>query len=242
MAKHVLLNNVEHADLRVVTTRSADLGDDVMYAVTFPWEFRNLQAHYPILFRKRSDTGEFQPIALFGFEERENLFLSASGWDAAYVPLTVERQPFLIGMQPAGSGGSSESQPVIHVDLDSPRISRTSGEAVFLDHGGVSAYLERITSVLHTIHRGLEATPAFIESLLECDLLESFVLDVQLQDGSEHRLAGFYTLNEERLRELDGAALGRLNSRGYLQPIYMVIASLSHFRDLIDRRNRRLER
>ena len=49
-------------------------------------------------------------------------------------------------------------------------------------------------------------------------------------------------MNEERLRELDGAALGKLNSRGYLQPIYMVIASLSHFRDLIDRRNRRLGR
>ncbi len=73
-----------------------------MYAITFPWEFRNLQAHYPILFRKRPDTGEFQPIALFGFEERENLFLTGSGWDAAYVPLTIERQPFLIGMQAAG--------------------------------------------------------------------------------------------------------------------------------------------
>ena len=129
MAKHVLLNNVEHAGLRVVTTRSADLGDDVMYAVTFPWEFRNLQAHYPILFRKRPDTGEFQPIALFGFEERENLFLSASGWDAAYVPLTIERQPFLIGMQPAGVGGASEPQPVIHVDLDSPRISQDERRA-----------------------------------------------------------------------------------------------------------------
>jgi hypothetical protein len=148
MAKHVLLNNVEHADLRIVTTRSAAYGDDVMYAITFPWEFRNLQAHYPIVFRKRPDTGEFQPIALFGFEPRENLFLTAGGWDAAYVPLTVERQPFLIGMQASQDG----PQPVVHIDMDSPRISRTEGEAVFLAHGGISKFLDRINSVLHTIH------------------------------------------------------------------------------------------
>ena len=40
-----------------------------MFALTFPAEFRNLQAHYPIVFRKTRD-GQFQPIALFGFREQ----------------------------------------------------------------------------------------------------------------------------------------------------------------------------
>lgn len=236
MAKHVLLNNVDHADLRIVTKRSAAYGDNVMYALTFPWEFRNVQAHYPIVFRKRPDTGEFQPIALFGFEDGENLFLGAEDWDAAYVPLTIERQPFLIGMQAARNG----AQPVIHLDMDSPRISRTEGEAVFLAHGGISKFLDRINSVLHTIHEGIERTPAFVAALIEFDLLESFVLDVELKDGSQHRLAGFYAINEERLNDLAGPALEKLNRSGHLQPIYMVIASLSNFRDLIERKNRRL--
>ena len=239
MAKNVLLNNVDHKDLRVITRRSADYGDAVMFATTFPAEFRNLQAHYPIVFLKAPDTGQFQPVALFGFKDRENLFLNDAGWDAAYVPLTVARQPFLIGVQ-RPEPGSVERQMVIHVDLDSPRISGTEGERVFLEHGGITPFLDRINSMLHAIHLGVEGTPAFIEALLELDLLESFTLDVKLDDQSENRLAGFYMVNEDRLSALGGDALEKLNREGHLLAIYMALASLSNFRALIERKNRRL--
>jgi hypothetical protein len=229
MANTVLLNNIDHQDLRVITTRGAEYGDNVMFAITFPSEFRSIQAHYPIVFRKSAE-GTFQPVALFGFESRQNLFLDGKGWDASYLPLMMERQPFLIGM--------ADQQRVIHVDLDSPRISRTAGEAVFREHGGSTDFLERMNSVLLAIHQGLENTPPFVAALLEQELLESFVLDIQLANGSQNRLTGFYTLNEERLNGLGGSTLERLNKAGHLQAAYMVIASLSHFRDLIERQNR----
>jgi hypothetical protein len=242
MAKHVLLNNVEHKDLRVITRRSAQYGDDVMCALTFPAEFRNVQAHYPIFFRKAADSGQFQPFAMFGLRDGENLFLGERGWDATYVPLTIERQPFLIGFQPGAAGTGAEHQMVVHVDLDSPRISRTEGEPVFLEYGGVSEYLQRVNSVLGAIHAGVESTPPFVAALLELDLLESFALDMRLADGTDHRVAGFYTINEERLSALDGAQLERLNRAGHLLPVFMVIASLSNIRALIERKNRRLGR
>jgi hypothetical protein len=229
MARGVLLNNVDHRDLRVITARSAAYGDDVMSALTFPAEFRSVQAHYPIVFRKAAD-GKFQPLALFGFRERQNLFLGPQGWEASYVPLTIERQPFLIG--------TGHSQLLVHVDLDSPRISRTAGEPLFREHGGTSEFLERMNSVLLAIHEGLERTPAFMHALQEHNLLESFVLDVQLDDRSQNRLAGFYTIHEERLAALDGTALDVLNRAGHLQAIYMAVASLSNFRALIERQNR----
>jgi hypothetical protein len=229
MANDVLLNNVDHKNLRVITTRGADYGDNVMYAITFPAEFRSIQAHYPIAFRKSAE-GQFQPIALFGFKERQNLFLGRRGWDATYLPLTIERQPFLIGI--------ADRQMMIHVDLDSPRISRTAGEALFREHGGSTEFLERVNSVLLAIHQGLESTPPFIAALLEHDLLESFVFDIQLDDGSQNRLAGFYTINEERLNGLGGSALERLSRAGHLQAVYMAIASLSNLRILIERQNR----
>ena len=89
--------------------------------------------------------------------------------------------------------------------------------------------------MLATIHQGIAATAPFIAALTELDLLESFVLDIKFTDGAEHRFGGFYTVQEERLAKLDAAALGRLHQQGYLQAIFMVIASLSHFRDLIER-------
>jgi len=239
MTRHVLLNNVEHRDLRVITRRSAQYGDDVMCALTFPAEFRSVQAHYPIFFRKAADTGQFQPFAMFGFRDGENLFLGEQGWDATYVPMTIERQPFLIGLQ---SATGAERQMVIHVDLDSPRISRTEGERVFLEYGGISEYLQRVNSVLSAIHAGIESTPPFIAALLEIDLLESFALDMRFSDGTEHRVAGFYTIDEERLAALDGGRLEELNRKGYLLPTFMAIASLSNIRSLIERKNRRLAR
>lgn len=229
MANTVLLNNVDHKDLRVITRRGAEYGDNVMFAITFPAEFRSLQAHYPIVFRKSPDGTTFQPIALFGLQEGQNLFLRRQGWDATYLPLAIERLPFFIGV--------ADEEMVVHVDLDSPRISATQGEAVFLTHGGTSEFLERMNSVLLAIHLGLESTPAFIAALLEHDLLESFVFDIELADGSQNRLAGFYTINEERLNALGGSSLERLCKAGHLQAVYMAIASLSQFRALIERQD-----
>src|SRR5215510_14038898 len=96
MSRQALLNNVKHKNLRIITARGARYGDDIMAALTFPAEFRNVQAHYPIVFSRSAD-GQFSPLALFGFREKQNLFLGPNGWDVPYIPLMVERIPFLIG-------------------------------------------------------------------------------------------------------------------------------------------------
>jgi len=229
MANPVLLNNLEHRDLRVITRRGAALGDQVMSAVTFPSEFRDVQACYPIVFRKTVDGLGFEPIALFGFQEGENLFLKDDRWDAPYLPMMVERQPFLIGV--------NGDQLMINIDLDHPRVSQSDGEAIFLPHGGNTEFLEQTNSLLFGIHQGLQSQAGFLAALLENELLESFVLDVELNDGSQNRLVGFYTINEDRLQSLSGEAIAKLHAAGYLQAIYLVIASLSNFRALIDRKN-----
>lgn len=234
MTRSVLLNNAAHADLHIITTRGAAWGDDVMSTLVFPAEFRNVQAHYPIVFQKTADGTGFQPVALFGFEEGQNLFLGPQGWDAHYVPMAMERQPFMIGR--------SGDELLVTVDLDSPRVSFTQGEPVFLAHGGATDYLERVNSLLLAIHEGVQTTPAFVDALLAHDLLESFVLDVELADGSQSRLAGLYTIDEDRLAALDGAALQRLQAAGHLLPIFMVLASAAQFRGLIERRNQRIPR
>jgi SapC protein len=233
MPNHVLLNNVDHHDLRVITTRSADYGDDVVAVPTFSGEFRDLQACYPIAFQKTRE-GEFQPLALLGLRQGENLFLLDGHWDAPYVPLAIERQPFLIGI--------ADEEPMVHIDLGHPRATRDAaagGEPLFLEHGGTAPYLERMASVLRALHEGLRDNAVFVEVLLRHQLLEPFVLDVRLDDQSQSRLTGLHTINEERLRALEGPILQELSRSGYLQAAYMAIASLSHLRDLIERANRR---
>jgi hypothetical protein len=232
MPKPVLLNNIDHKDLRVITRRGAPLGDAQMTAVTFPNEFRNVQACYPIVFRKTTDGLGFEPIALLGFQEQENLFLHGEQWDAPYIPMLIERQPFLIGV-----GGPNGDELMVHIDIDNPRVSQFDGEPVFLPHGGSTDYLERVTSLLQAIHHGLQDTPALLAALQEHELLEGFVLDIELNDGSQNRLVGFYTINEDKLAALGADAVAKLHQAGHLHAIYMVLASLSNFRMLIDRKN-----
>ena len=231
MPKPALLNNVEHKDLKVITDRAERYGDNVMYAFTFPAEFRDLQAHYPIVFHKSVDGTSFDAVALLGFQDGENLFLEEGKWDAPYIPLTVERQPFMIGR--------NGDNLMMHIDMDHPRVSRTEGRELFLPHGGNSDYLDAMSGLLGTIHDGMESLPDFIKTLNELELLEGFVADIELNDGSQNRLVGFYTINEERLANLDTPSLERLHKANYLPGIYYQLASLSKFRNLIDRKNRR---
>jgi len=230
----VQLDNNTHRDLRIVTTRGAAWGDDVMTTPVFPNEFRDVQAHYPIVFQPADNGPGMQPVALLGLRNGENLFLDAHGWDASYIPLALERGPFMIGR-----GGA---ELTVHVDMDSPRIGHGEGEPVFMPHGTSTEYLERMNSVLAAIHTGVEATAPFIATLLRHDLIESFALDIEAADGSQNRLAGFSTINEERLARLDAAVVAELHAQGWLVAIFMVVASITHLRDLITRYNKRLAR
>jgi hypothetical protein len=229
MTRHVQLDPITHRALRIDTRRAAALGDEVMLAPTFPGEFRELQAHYPIVFHVES--ARVQPVALLGLQQGRNLFLSDTGWDAHYVPLAIERQPFLVGVD-----GATRT---LHVDLDHPRVQSSTGEPVFLPHGGTTDYLQRMQAVLATLHDGLSDLPAFAESLQTHALLEPFALDVRLDDGRQHRLAGFHSIDESRLRTLAPETVAALHAAGHLEPVYMAMASLSRLRDLIERMNRR---
>jgi hypothetical protein len=222
-----LLNNIQHKDLRIITRRGAQWGDDIMSAPVTVDEFRKLQAHYPIVFQPDGQGG-FAPAALFGLQESENLFLNEQGWDADYLPLSVQRLPFSIGV--------ADDELRMMVDMDSKRISHgAEGEAVFLPHGGTTDFTENANAVLRTLHEGLQATTDFVQTLMQHELLESFVLDVERPDGSHGQLVGFYIIHEERLAALDTATVGLLHQADYLQPIYMAIASLSNFTALIKR-------
>jgi hypothetical protein len=92
-----------------------------------------------------------------------------------------------------------------------------------------------MASALAAIDEGVTSTPAFIAAIQEYNLLEAFALDIEFRDGAKHRFMGFHTIQEDRLKALGPEALGKLHAQGYLQAVFMVVASLSNFRDLIER-------
>ncbi len=238
MSNHATLTAEAHRDLRVLTSRHADFGDNVMCCLTMPAEFRRVQNEYPILFRPTPERDGFAAYALFGFETGENLFLDGGRWDARYCPLAMDIQPFLIGRP---SPGSADRQ--VHIDLGSPRIARGEGQGdgmrVFDDLGRPSPYLETMADKLGELDAGYQASGAFYDALRRFNLLEPLALDITLEDGSNNRLIGFQVIDEDRLRALDGAALGELHRDGHLMPVFMALASLANISALVARKNAR---
>lgn len=240
MANYQVLNNVEHGSLKVITERGAQYGDNTMFAMTFPFEMRKAQACYPILIHKDESNGKYFPVTLFGFEQGENLFLEGNKWNAAYIPLMIQRQPFMIGFQKPNP--AAESRRVVTIDRDHPRVNETDGTAVFLEHGGNSEYLDTVATILETIHKNHEQNELFMEALLQHQLVESVTLNIRLEDGTDNKLQGFYMLDDEKLQQLEEAAITDLHRRGFLLPAYMMVASQSQMKTLVDLRNARLAR
>lgn len=240
MPNFALLNNVDHQDLKVITTRGEQYGDNVMYALTFPYEFRNVQAHYPILFQADSEGGLF-PIALFGFEKGENLFAKHTDWASYYLPAMMRRDPFLIGFQEQQTAaGVAERVRVLSIDLDHPRVSTDEGEALFQPLGGRSPYLEQAADLLEEVYLGLEHCKAFTKALQEHDLVESVTMEITLDDGTKNQLIGFQTLADEKINDLPATVLESFAREGFLLPLFMVVASMSNIQTLISMKNRTL--
>lgn len=234
MTRHVMLNNVAHKDLRVITRHGPEFGDNVGSVLTFPTEYGDVQREYPIFFRKDPTSGEFLSVALLGFAKDENLFLEEGAWQASYIPGVVARGPFLIGFQ--------NQEPVIHIDLENPRVSQTEGEAVFLPQGGNTRYLERMAIILKGIHDGMAVSKGMFAAFTALNLIEPVKIEIKFNAEETYDLLGFHSISEEKLRALDGESLQKLNTAGFLQGAFLVIASLNNVKKLIDMRHRRLRR
>lgn len=243
MTRHVLLNNIDHQDTRVIHYFGPEFGDNLHSALVFPTEFTELQKEYPILLRKDDPQGTCQAVALLGFAAAENLYLNdqhATGWDARYIPASIEKGPFLIGFQ--RSMGMQDEMPkaVVHIDMDHPKVSTAQGQQLFLSQGGNSPYLEHISARLDTIHQGSVLAPVFYKALEQLELMEPVTIEFELYTSEKIRLLGNYCINEQRLATLPAEALAKLQQSGFLALIYAMVFSMGNIRHLIERKNNSL--
>lgn len=234
MANTTLLNNIAHHHVKVMPRFGIEFGDSISSALVFPTEFIELQKEYAILLRQHPETKKYQATVLLGLSQNENLFLNpatTSGWAANYIPAVVAKGPFLIGIQTQESGSTA---PVIHIDLDHPKVNHEQGYPLFLEHGGNSPYLEHIANTLKIIHQGVAMQDAMFELFSELGLIEPVEINIDLHNGEKHRLLGNFTIHEEKLMSLNGSQLERLNKSGFLSLAFAVITSMTNIRRLTE--------
>lgn len=228
MSNIVALNSSLHRRLRVNAGPALVLGDDQRFVPVVVSEFPVLALHYPILFAKDADTGQFYCGAMLGFDPRENLFIDAQRDDGLYRPLNLQRGAFYT----AGAD--------LAVDLDHPRIGEAGEQPLFDEAGKPSSYLQSIMEIMRQLAPGLEQTRIFVRTLLDLKLIESVTIKAHFDDGSRRETDGLYTVSSDALAAVADAAALDLFRRGYLQLIHLQRASLGHVTALARRKNREL--
>jgi SapC len=227
MTHIVALNNLVHRTVRVQAEPAAKFGDNQRFVQVVVTEFSLLVPHYPILFSKDTDTGAFFCGAMLGIDEGENLFLKEGKGHEGYRPLNLQRVPFFV------SGDD------LAIDLDHSRVSADIGQALFNERGESTPYLESIKAAFQQLKPGIEMTRRFIDTLLKLNLLEPVDIILGFDDGSKRNLVDLYTINQEVLKALPDASVIDLFRRGYLQLIYLLIASLKQIPVLAQKKNDR---
>jgi len=235
MTNLTTLTSQTHLNLRVSPQITRDSAE--MNAVSvIPREIPRLLAHYPIFFLKSPESGRFEPVALLGFEPKENLFFNDGRWDVDYVPLQIQRYPFSL-VPHVGEPGAPASLDLA-IDMDSPQIVSEGGERLFTDEGTATKFLEERASMLQALVTGSTEAYAFTGRLAELGLLETVQIKVEFVDRSTKTLQGLYWIAGAALEKLTAAQLMGLRDRKYLEWMYFQMASVAQVSQLVLRKNR----
>ncbi len=236
MVNRVALDSQAHRDVRIAATRPTQENAQVNAVSVIPREFPRLLAHYPIFYTKNTETGRFELSALLGFQAQENLFFAEDRWEAAYVPLQIQRLPFSLMTRGVNE---SAGKPTLDVALDlSQTVQSPEGQRLFLEDGQPTKFLQDTTSMLSALVAGAKETYAFTGRLAELSLIEPVQIDIEFVNGSETKLQGLYWIAAAALKALPAAQLAELRDREFLEWMYFQMASVAHVSALVARKNR----
>jgi hypothetical protein len=194
-------------------------------------EFTLVQRHYPIVFT----IGEKPiPIALMGLNEGVNVFVDKDGRlidQRMYAPAYIRRYPFLLARIRPDSDELS-----LCFDPSAEAIGNyKDGEALF-DGDQPSKATLAILEFCEQFEAAGQRTAAFMDDLLKSNLLMDGEVAIQ-PEGYEQPFIyrGFRMVDEDKLRELKGDELRKMNQNGMLPLIYAHLFSLTEMRHVFGR-------
>jgi len=225
------LNAGQHGKMKIRRIESApQMGVAHAVPVTVD-EFGLLQRHYPIVF---SVGGDPVPLALMGLNEGANAFLDSTGLPhdpSIYIPAYMRRYPFLLARLRPDSDELS-----LCFDPTSGAVGEfEDGEPLF-DGDQPSDATKAVLQFCEQFETAGQRTAAFIQELKNSDLLMDGEVAIQPEGAPQPFVyRGFRMVDEEKLRELRGDELRKMNQSGLLALIYAHLFSLSQIRDIFSR-------
>ena len=226
--KAVPVTRRDHGDVSIKSGSNYGFAKEVNSVPLMASEFDLASTEYAIVFS--GEGTEVMPAALLGIRDNENLYIDEQEtWSAKYIPAFVRRYPFVFSSQ-------DKTTFTLCIDEDYPGVNRRGvGERLFDADGERTQYLQGVLGFLQAYQAQFEATRAFCQRLTELNLLEAMQAQFALKSGQRITLAGFKSVNRERLKALSGDQLARLAARGDLDLIYAHLHSQRNFTPTAER-------
>ncbi len=232
----VTLNKDKHAKLKVKPNLDFAQAKDINLAAVTLGELSAAAANFPLVFVQHPDSKVTRPVAMFGLRPGENYYYGMNGWDATYVPLLIQRHPFLIGLD---DENPDNKMLTMCIDKNSPFISETDGIALFSENGDGTDFLNVRNQMLMEIFEGEKITERFTQKIMELNLLKPFEIILQGMDGQGRKVTGLWTFDEAKLKQLTAAQVQELHELDFLAACYLIYASLFQIHNMMKLRNRK---
>jgi hypothetical protein len=226
----VPLNSNEHADWKTKSLDDAKFMDGQHAIPLTIEEFVAAGRHYPIIF---SDSDNPVPLVLMGLNEGVNIFMDADGkfTNPVYLPAYIRRYPFLLArLNPDSDELSLCFDPSSGVVGD---FKKDKTAIALFDDAKPSENTQNILKFCEDFERAGASTQAFMEELKKLDILMDGEVSIQQADVEKPFVyRGFKMVDEEKLRELSGDKLRKMNQNGILPLIHAHLFSLQLMRDI----------
>ncbi|MES2605655.1 MAG: SapC family protein [Pseudomonadota bacterium] len=235
------VSHAKHAKLRLKPNADWGHAKGTHLAGITLSELSATAGNFPIVFIRTPDNKNYHPVAMLGLRPGENHYYNADGWDSTYVPLMIQRHPFLIGFDDSKPEDSRELTAC--VNRNSPFLSENADEgiALFKEDGGETDLLLTVHRLLKDIFDSERLTEQFTTKLMELDLFSPFELILQPQNAEPRKVTGMYTINENKMRALTPEQVQELHKLDFLPPAYIMMGSLYQLNTLLKLRNKKSE-
>jgi hypothetical protein len=239
-ANVVTVTKEKHASTRVKQNPDFSHAKELNLAAVMITELSAATANFPVVFIQHPETKVVRPVAMFGLRPGENYFYAENNWDATYVPLLIQRHPFLIGADDANPDSTSLT---MCIDSTSPYVTEEddgSSIALFDKDGNGTDFLANRNDLLREIFEGERITEQFTRKIQELELLKPFEILLQETDGSTRKVTGLMTFDEVKLRQLPDDKVLEMNKLDFLAACYVIYGSLFQIHRMMMLRNRKL--
>ncbi len=221
------LSSSLHANFKTRPSDSAPFLASVHAVPITVDEFVAAQRFFPIVFSVGDNP---VPLALMGLNEGVNVFLDNDGKliGETYIPAYVRRYPFMLArLRPDAEELSLcfDSTSGLVGDFE-------EGQPLFQD-GQTSEATNAILKFCEEFELSAQRTNAFMKELADMDLLIDGEVSIQPSDSpTPFVYRGFRMVGEEKMRELRGDQLRKINQNGILQLLMAHHFSLPQIREI----------